>query len=399
MKKIFFMCTHCNQGTGYGRVANMITNHLAKTHEVVYYAFQGYKGQEVADRFIDPRIKFIDALELDSESPKGFGYKGILPSLEQEKPDYLFLYNDINACYSILNMVLPCSFKVVLYVDLVYPWEDVDKIKWLRKQSDQFYIFSQFWKDHLEQMGVSSDVLYHGVDTHRPIIDTITAKQELGFDENDFLVLNLNRNSYRKQLPITIKAFLTFLKRHQCNSHIKLYLSCILHNKDGYTIRRIIHTECVRRNLDTSMICNNHIFINSRPTAMPESFIDTLYNASDVGMNTCLGEGFGLTTLEHALMDKPQIITATPSLVETLGPVALVVEPRVWMTVNNQESHGGELAVTEPDDFVEALEKVYRGEHTGKGYRDHVVANWSWNDKLKVLDGYFLKDDENLHGR
>ena len=398
MKKIFFMSTHCNQGTGYGRVANMITNYLAQTHEVVYYAFQGYKGQEVSDRFIDPRIKFIDALELDSESSRGFGDKGILPSLEQEKPDYLFIYFDINVCHSILNMVLPGSFKVVLYVDLVYPWEDINKIIWLREQSDQFYVFSQCWKDHLEKLGVSSDVLYHGVDINRPIMDIQKAKQELGFDKDDFLVLNLNRNSFRKQLPITIKAFLTFLKRHKCNSRIKLFLSCVLDNGDGYTIRRIIHTECIRRDLDPDVISNNHIFINRRPTAMPESYINTLYNASDVGINTCLGEGFGLTTLEHALVDKPQIVTAIPSLIETLGSVALLVKPKVWMTVNNSESHGGELAVTESDDFVEALEKVYRGEHTGEGYRDHVITNWSWGDKLKVLDDYFLKD-ENLYRR
>ena len=28
------MCTHPNQGTGYARVANKLSNHLAKTYEV-----------------------------------------------------------------------------------------------------------------------------------------------------------------------------------------------------------------------------------------------------------------------------------------------------------------------------------------------------------------------------
>ena len=397
MKKIFFMCTHCNQGTGYGRVSNMITNYLVRTHDVVYYAFQGYRGQEVSDRFIDPRIKFIDALELDPESPSGFGDKGIIPSLNKENPDYLFIYNDISVCYSILNMVLPGTFKVVLYVDIVYPWEDISKIRWLREHSEQFYVFSKYWKDHLQEMNVTSDILYHGVDTHKyMVIDTVKAKEQLGFHENDFLILNLNRNSYRKQLSVTIKAFLTFLKNHDCDSRIKLYLSCVLDNNDGYTIRKVIYNECIKRELNPSIISDHHIFINPRPTCMPQSFINTLYNACDVGINTCFGEGFGLTTLEHALFDKPQIVTAVPSLVETLGSVALTVKPRVWMTINNQESHGGELAVTEPNDFVDALEQVYNGKHTGKGYRDHVITNWSWGEKLKALDDYFLKD-ENIH--
>src|SRR5210317_2425713 len=96
--KIFFMCTHCNQGTGYARVANKIVNHLASIHgvEVVYYAFQNYKGQEIKDRFIDPRIRFLDTLELDPSAEGGFGDKGILPSIIKEKPVVLFTYTVIN---------------------------------------------------------------------------------------------------------------------------------------------------------------------------------------------------------------------------------------------------------------------------------------------------------------
>ena len=88
--KVFFMCTHPNQGTGYARVANKLTNYLASLPgvEVVYYAFQNFKGQEIKDRFIDPRIRFYDAMELDPESPKGFGDKGIVTTLETEKTRY-----------------------------------------------------------------------------------------------------------------------------------------------------------------------------------------------------------------------------------------------------------------------------------------------------------------------
>jgi hypothetical protein len=53
--------------------------------EVVYYAFQNFKGQEVKDRFIDPRIKFYDAMELDPVSPRGFGDQGIVPAIIKEK--------------------------------------------------------------------------------------------------------------------------------------------------------------------------------------------------------------------------------------------------------------------------------------------------------------------------
>ena len=384
------MCTHCNQGTGYARVANMITNHLAENHEVVYYAFQAYKGQEIADRFIDPSIKFYDAIEIDPDSPKGFGDAGILPAFEKEKPDVLFLYNDINVCSSILDLVTRSKwkdFKVVLYVDIVYPWEDVNKIRKLSVMSDKFYVFLDCWKDHMDEIDVPSQVLKHGVDLER-FHEIEGAKKKLGFKESDFLILNLNRNSYRKQIPVTIKAYLDFYMNH---SEAKLYLSCVLENEDGFDIRRVIFTECIRRKLDPTVIMNECVFINTMPTAMTEDMVNTLYNAADVGLNTGQGEGFGLTTIEHAYLGKPQIITGVPALKETLGEVALVVEPKLWITVNNQESHGGEIAAIDHLDVVAALEKVYKKEHTGDGYKHYVETNWSWTDKLKVLDDYFTK--------
>ena len=52
MTKIMFMCTHANQGTGYARSAAKMVNYLVDKPDtdVVYYAFQNYKGQEINDR-------------------------------------------------------------------------------------------------------------------------------------------------------------------------------------------------------------------------------------------------------------------------------------------------------------------------------------------------------------
>ena len=125
--KVFFASTHPNQGTGYARVANKITNYLANLPgiEVVYYAFQNYPDQDIKDRFIDPRIKFYDAIEIDPDSPKGFGDKGIVPTVMCEKPDVLFLYNDLPVCTMIMDMI-PAQHmppKKYVYLDIVYPWE------------------------------------------------------------------------------------------------------------------------------------------------------------------------------------------------------------------------------------------------------------------------------------
>ena len=266
--KIFFMSTHANQGTGYGRVANKITNHLVERgHEVLFFAFQNYLGQDIGDRFIDPRIKFIDAYKEDPESVKGFGDKVINKHFDEFNPDVLFVYNDLPVCVAILDLIKP-SCKVICYLDIVYPWEDIDRFNKLRNMCDYCYTFLNCWRDHLvtdlgwdpEKVGV----LYHGVDQERFTV-VRDAKRKFDFEDDDFVVVNMNRNSYRKQWCITIKAFIRFLKFNKCNPKIKLLCGCMTVSGDGYDILRLVKVECKKLELDYETIVNKHIFSNPKP--------------------------------------------------------------------------------------------------------------------------------------
>src|SRR5210317_1741539 len=244
--KIFFMCTHSNQGTGYARVANKITNYLANIPdvEVVYYAFQNYKGQEIKDRFIDPRIKFYDAIDLDPVSPRGFGDKGIVPAIIEEKPDVLFLYNDMMVTKSLMELIPPECMPPVKYVylDIVYPWQDPGIYDQLKSYNfDQIFVFLECWKKHLiDDIGFDKNivsVMKHGIDFERFVdIPQEEAKMKIGFKPDDFLVVNMNRNSYRKCWSVTIPAFLEFLKRQDMNPSIKLYCGCQADTPDGIDI-------------------------------------------------------------------------------------------------------------------------------------------------------------------
>ena len=354
--KIFFMCTHPNQGTGYARSANQITNHLAKTHEIVYYAFQNYPGQEITDRFIDPRIRFIDALIEDPDSPKGFGDHGILKNFEREQPDALFLYNDLPVTASILQMIPSGPYKVYVYLDLVYPWEDVELLERIQKRIDVCFVFLECWKKHLvTDLGWTNvRVLRLGVD---PIPAIENAKEQLGFARDDFIFLNLNRNSYRKQWSVTISAFLVCLKDLGFPGDLKLMCGCLLKSDDGYDLRRLIWTECMRLGIDHA-ITTNHIFMNPNPVVASDHFVHLMYNACDVGLNTCCGEGFGLTNAEHSTLGRQQIVTAVPALKEIL-PGARLIEPVCWTHVSGFEKHGGMIAHVDYRDFARAMKDEY----------------------------------------
>ena len=400
--KIFFMCTHPNQGTGYARVANKLTNYLADLPgvEIVYYAFQNYPGQDIKDRFIDPRIKFYDAIEIDSESPKGFGDKGILPTIIKEKPDVLFLYNDLPVTTMIMDMIPPEHMppKKYVYLDIVYPWQRLfyyDRLK--QHNPDVIWVFLECWKKHLvedlhfEESKVT--VLPHGVDFERFVdVPRHEAKVKWGFDKDDYIVINMNRNSYRKQWCITIKSFLDFLREQNMNPKIKLFCGCLIKTDDGYDIQELVLVECIRRGMDPDVVLNKHIFINVKPLHLTDDEVNMVYNMGDVGMNTCCGEGFGLTTAEHAYFNRPQIVSGVAALKETLDGIAYIVEPVIWTTVSSFESHSGDIAVFDSREFTKHLNECYKTrDKVSLDSRSHIKNNYSWENVYKVLDGYFRK--------
>lgn len=397
--KIFFMCTHSNQGTGYARVANKITNYLANIPgiEVVYYAFQNYKGQEIRDRFIDPRIKFYDAVELDPVSPRGFGDKGIVPAIIKEKPDVLFLYNDMMVTKSLMELI-PQQFMPpvkYVYLDIVYPWQDIAVYEHLKKYNfDQIFVFLECWQKHLvDDIGFSKNVvsvMKHGVDFERFVdIPQEQAKMKIGFKPDDFLVVNMNRNSYRKCWAVTIPAFLEFLKRQDMNPSIKLYCGCQSHTPDGIDIGKRTIVECAKRNMDANKVLTQHIFLNPKPLHLTDGEVNVVYNAGDVGLNTGHGEGFGLTTTEHIYFGRPQIVTGVPALKEIIGEHAHVIEPKFWLQVGAEETHGGDLAYTDYMDFAERLEYCYNNRDDRPDVRDILKKGYNWENVYKVLDQYF----------
>jgi hypothetical protein len=362
--------------------------------DLVYYAFQNYPGQTIDDRFIDPRVRFVDAIELDPVSPKGFGDNGILPTFNQERPDVLFIYNDIAVCDAILKLVSPAECKVVLFLDLVYPWEDINRFEYLRTKVDLCYVMTNSWKTHMvHDLGWESDkilTLHLGTDIENiPAVDSKKAKAELGFKETDFIVLNLNRNSYRKQWCVTIKAWFKFWMDNGMSPDIKLFVGCSLITDDGYDIYGLIKIECMKHNLDFDLITRKHIFINSNPTSASDTYVRRLYAACDVGVNTCCGEGYGLISIEHALYGKPQIVSGLPSTLEVCEEVAIFVEPELWTSMSRFESHGGEIAVFDYTKFADALGLVYNNKHTPVNL-DFIKRTCDWNSNLKVLDAIYL---------
>ena len=247
--RILFFATYPTQPTGYGRIGNILSNYLASVgHEVHYLGISNFKDSAIG-RFIHPAVKLIDALdEREEGSTEMYGVDVMRKMIAKIKPDIVFIYNDIIVINRIINEFIETKlekdFKFYIYLDLVYEYERLILFQNINQWVDQIFLFSECWLRNLRKLGMPSEKLYllpHGMDeTMFYPIDTKVAKNTFGFNPDDFVVLNTNRNAYRKALDVTLAAFLKFLKKNNYEPKIKLFMNLVTTTTQGYNIMDLI---------------------------------------------------------------------------------------------------------------------------------------------------------------
>lgn len=408
--KILLIATYPTLSTGYARIANRLGNYLAGLPgvELWHFGFEKYEGVTIADRFVDPRIRLIDVASRVDPSKDRFGTTLIKDVVDREvRPDKIIVYNDVVVTCQFLNhfMAADRPFEVVSYLDLVYEYETVEFIKHIDRWSDRVFVFSECWRRHLvgdfgfEPAKVG--VFEHGFDSDvfGPV-DRGTARRALGLPEADYLVLNTNRNSYRKGLDITVGGFLRFWKALACPENVKLVLNCRLDVTDGYDVPNLVRVECMKLGLDEDRVLNNQILTTGdRAGLLTEEKHNALYNAADVGLNTCVGEGFGLCNLEGAGLGVPQIVSDVGGLHDIFGGAdgsfgCTPVPARPFMYLaRGIDSHGGEIRVCDPGDVAAALLKTFETSRNGKkneALRARILRRYHWPTLLREFSDALL---------
>lgn len=407
--KILFYTTYPTVGTGYSRIGNILSNYLAEqNHDVYYLGTSNFNELTTINRYIHPNIKLIDALEEEykRDSNELYGVNVIIDAIKQIEPDIVFLYNDIIVISRIFNNFishnLDIRFKTIIYLDLVYEYEKIELIEHVNKFSDLILVFSECWKRNLIQCGIKEEkieILPHGFneDTFFPI-DKQYCRKKFNFLKDDFIVLNSNRNCYRKSLDKTIDAFIQFLKIKNCDKRIKLYLNTLCttsYKNEEYDIYNLIKVSCIKWSIAYDEILLNHIYINpSNDNSLSDEILNMLYNASDVGINTCCGEGFGLCNLEHGGIGRPQIISNVGALGDIFtNDYATLIDPVAeYYIINRIDFHGGYLKICNASDFTNALIKYFDNrellENHGKLSREQIVTKYDWNSILALLNTY-----------
>lgn len=368
--RILFFATYPTQPTGYARIGSILTNYLATLgHEVHYIGISNFKNYAI-ERDIHPFIHLIDALEMRAEgSTELYGVDIICETIRRVKPDIVLLYNDVIVVNRILNEFITTNiektFKLCIYLDLVYPYQRLLYFQNINAWADLVLVFSECWQRNLESIGFPSKklaILPHGFDAELfHVTESQAAKKLMGFAPDDFIILNTNRNAYRKAHDITIDAFIKFLQKHEYNPKIKLFLNLLTTCPQGYNMVELIKVICLKNGADYERVVLNHIFIRPNESYLSDEKLNLLYNACDIGINTCLGEGFGLCNLEHACVGKPQIISKVGALSDIFtNDYATLIDAKTELYLSSlAEDHQGYLHICTSADFQAAIEKYY----------------------------------------
>lgn len=325
--RFLLVSTHTEQITGYSKVSYNILKQLATLQPVVKVFHFGFQKAQLKTskpiRSLPSGIVQYDAALNEEPREEGFGFNKFKEYVDMVNPDIIFIYNDgiiVNRFLEALQLKdgKP-SYKIWVYLDQVYKNLARQLVENIENNADKIFTFTDKWGDHLKsylalesqskvhtmEHGVDKSVFFRLTDHERQQVRT---SMKIPSDAKVFL--NVNRNSERKRLDLSIMAFIDIISRDPSTPYYMVFLTGAKVEVGGsYDLLTIYTTEIARRNMDINQYRDRIVIVdNSPPTLILDEAVNQIYNACDVGMNTSNGEGYGLCQLEHLATGAPQVV-------------------------------------------------------------------------------------------
>lgn len=351
--------------TGFGRVAEYLIPALAKHHEVHALSVNWHGDPSPMQKW----CKMYPAMAHGSDP---FGSHRIGELVQIIKPEVVFIVNDIWVAITLIDKIEPfkesIGFKTCVYTPIDSYGLFPDLLPALNKW-DALITYTEFAKEEIQKMGYEKpiSVVGHGTDFTKFFpLDKIECRKKLGVAEDVFIVFNGNRNQPRKRIDLTIKGFVEFAKD---KPDARLWLN--MGKKDmGWEIVPLFRRVARDAGYDATgkLILTSPTF--STHNCLTIEQLNQVYNAVDVGVNTCLGEGWGLVNTEHAATGVAQVVPDHTSLQEIFdGVMRITIES--WETDRN---YGLERGQPSPENLAFILNHYYH-------HRDELKQAGEWCSK------------------
>lgn len=361
MAKILY-CGDVGVQTGFGRVAEYLIPALAKEHEVHALAVNWFGDPSPMQQY----CKMYPAM-VHGNDP--FGSHRIASLVQAIEPDLVWVTNDIwiaiNTFAPVEELKKKLGFKWFVYtpIDSYGLFPDLKKSidKW-----DGLATYTLFANSELVRMGYDKhvDIIGHGTDFEKFFpLDKQRCRKELGVPEDVFIVFNGNRNQPRKRIDLTLKAFIKFAVD---KPDARLWLN--MGGKDlGWDLIPLFKRIARDQGYDPTgklILTSPHFSVDN---CLSIEQLNKVYNAADVGINTCIGEGWGLVNTEHGSVGVAQVVPDHTSLAEIFDEM-----PRIQCNAaETDRNYGLERLLPDPDSAAEILTYYYEN-------RDALKKDGQW---------------------
>lgn len=303
-----------------------------------------------------------------------------------DQPDIIFVLNDVwvtdkylAAFKQVFKEKMP---KIVVYFPVDAEEHDSD---WYKNFDivDVAVTYTEYAKKVVLKAAPELEsklrIISHGVDTETYFpIERAEARKHLFGNRTDdsFIFLSVARNQPRKKLDILMEGFKLFSENKPKNA--RLYMHCGVRDM-GIDIPKL----AVRLGIDNRLILTNLVV---GVQTIPESRLNLIYNSCNVGVNTGLGEGFGLPSVEHAVTGAPQIVPDHSACRELFSDCGLLVPAKVSWTFDHIMTVGKLIT---PEDLAVAMESLYTNEDlyndlSLKALKKFTTPEFSWKEISKI---------------
>ncbi len=364
--------------TGFSRVAHSIIKHLKNEYEITGVGVN-YHG--------DPHEFDFAIFPANNTGAYIYGENRVCELLSSQKFDLLYILNDawvINRYLQAIkkNVEKDRIPKIVVY----FP---VDSNEHDREWYENFDIVTQpvtyteyaRWVVRDANPTLDIKIIPHGVDTDlffKKYPTRAEAKNKffepyldkMGDLSNSFIVLNANRNQPRKKLDITMKGFAKFSRNKP--KDVKIYMHC-----------GIVDASINVDKLATRYGIADRLIVSSAKRGVqvvPDWRLNEIYNATDVGINTGMGEGWGLTSVEHAATGAVQVVPDHSACRELFSDCGVLLKTKVEFTFDNSMTVG---RLTDADEVAQKLQLLYENrdkmeEIAERGFKKFTSEEYSW---------------------
>jgi hypothetical protein len=135
-------------------------------------------------------------------------------------------------------------------------------------------------------------------------------RSNMGLPPDAVLMINVNRNSQRKRQDLSVMGFVELIVRDPTKPYYFIMVTGLNAQQGAfYDVSRIFGSEIRRHGLNPDDFAKRLMLVDTSAKPLPDSAINELYNAADIGVNTSDGEGFGLCQIEHLYTGAPQLVT------------------------------------------------------------------------------------------